>query len=133
VFLALYQLVDHPFNALAISLHRARDLPLEVPDIAAHVLLQRLIATTHAHEHLLAHNLTVYDLDANQIVGGLHVLHRQIVSFAQTLDRPDDLHFYWSSCWQSGSQPLVVAFKVSLQLVQLVGVVGIGRLVVALI
>lgn len=98
MFLALHQLVDHPFNTLAVFLHRARDLPLEVPAIAAHVLFQRLIAATHAHEHLFAHDLTVYDLDSDQIMGGLHVLHRQIVSFAQTLDGPDDLHFYWSSC-----------------------------------
>lgn len=133
VLLALNELVHDPANALATLLHRSRDLPLEVPTIAPHIVLERLVAAANADQHFLADHLAVNNFHACQVVGGLHVLDWQVVRLTQCLDRPDDVGLDRAGCRRAAAEALVVRLEVLLQLHELVGVVCVRGLIVALV
>jgi len=91
MLLTLHKLLDDPRDAAATLPHGAGELPLEVPAITLHKVLERFVAAAHSDDDLLTDDLAIHDFDSSEEVRGVNVLDREVMDLAQVLDSFQDL------------------------------------------
>lgn len=85
------KLLHNPRDTSTTFPHSGRELPLIVPTIALHKMLEQFITSADADQHLLANDFAVDDFDTGQEMGVLDVNYGQVVDLAQLLDGPHNI------------------------------------------